>query len=135
MHQMAEIGVDSSLIPVTGCLQPRHDIHIKPDRHGGLLGPVEPADHGIRRNLPDFRGVGQVDFAVRPGGELLKLLRFSADSLAIEPPFLRGRATGRDDADHLFRIHFPICLTVFCPSHKSWAAALVESAEVFVQPR
>jgi hypothetical protein len=76
LHQMAEIGIDSSLISVAGCLQPRHDIHIKPNRHGGLLRPVEPADHGIRRNLPDFGDVGQVDFAVRSGGELLKLFAF-----------------------------------------------------------
>jgi hypothetical protein len=67
---MPKIGVDSSLVSFTCCLQPRHDINIKPNRHGGFLGPIKPADHGIRRNFSNLGDVGQVDFTGRFGSEL-----------------------------------------------------------------
>jgi len=76
LHEMSKMGIDSSLISCTCCLQPRHDIGIKPNRHSGLSGPVKPTDHSIRWNLSNLGDVGQVYFTIRFGSELLKLFAF-----------------------------------------------------------
>jgi len=76
LHQLSKIGVDASLISGACGFHPRHDIGIQPNRHSGLLGPVKPANHGIRWNLANLGDVGQVDVTVRPRGKLLKLPAF-----------------------------------------------------------
>src|ERR1017187_1281209 len=76
LHQLSEVGVDSGLIPFAGCLYPRYYIRIEANGDGGFLRSIKLPDHGIRRDLANFRNVRQVDFTIRTGSQFPERISF-----------------------------------------------------------